>query len=112
MRESAQAWSESYPAMDYRHGPIAIAANRTLVTLLGPPPENLIQDIQRTGATVLASDEDPLAQLVRAQLLAVELAAHRKLDPDRPRALSRSVILARNSRDDGQAQSALSIREG
>ena len=25
MRESAQAWAESYPAMDYRHGPIAVA---------------------------------------------------------------------------------------
>ncbi len=25
VREAAQAWSESYPAMDYRHGPIAVA---------------------------------------------------------------------------------------
>ena len=25
LREAAQAWSESYPAMEYRHGPIALA---------------------------------------------------------------------------------------
>jgi fructoselysine-6-P-deglycase FrlB-like protein len=37
---------------------------------------------------------DPLVQLVLAQRLAVALAAHRGLDPDRPRHLSRSVILA------------------
>ena len=28
LREAAQAWSESYPAMEYRHGPIALAAAR------------------------------------------------------------------------------------
>ena len=26
LRESAQLWTESYPAMEYRHGPISIAA--------------------------------------------------------------------------------------
>src|SRR3712207_7559300 len=26
LRESAQAWTESYPAMEYRHGPISITA--------------------------------------------------------------------------------------
>jgi glucosamine--fructose-6-phosphate aminotransferase (isomerizing) len=28
IREAAQAWSESYPAMEYRHGPIAVAGDR------------------------------------------------------------------------------------
>src|SRR5262249_47060660 len=31
VRETAQAWSESYPAMDFRHGPIAVARSRSLV---------------------------------------------------------------------------------
>jgi D-arabinose 5-phosphate isomerase GutQ len=31
-REAASAWTEAYPAMDYRHGPIAIAQPR-------PPPQ-------------------------------------------------------------------------
>ena len=29
LRESAQLWTESYPAMEYRHGPISIAARGT-----------------------------------------------------------------------------------
>ena len=29
LREAARAWSEAYPAMEYRHGPIAIADSRT-----------------------------------------------------------------------------------
>lgn len=103
LRESAQAWSESYPAMDYRHGPISIASDRTLVTVFGPAPSDLVRDIERTGATVLVSGMDPLAQLVQAQLLAVALAEHRQLDPDHPRSLTRSVILTRDhlERDSG-----------
>ncbi len=34
-REAAQAWSEAYPAKEFRHGPISVAGPRTLVWLLG-----------------------------------------------------------------------------
>ena len=94
MRESAQAWAESYPAMDYRHGPIAVASPRSLVWMLGTPPPGLREQVESTGARVVTSDLDPVAQLVQAQRLAVSLAAARGLDPDRPRALTRSVVLA------------------
>ncbi len=98
VREAAQAWSESYPAMDYRHGPVAVAGPRSLVWVFGPPPPGLVEDVQATGALVLHPGTlpevaDPLAQLVLAQRLAVALAQHRGLDPDHPRHLSRSVIL-------------------
>ncbi len=93
VREAAQAWSESYPAMDYRHGPIAVATGRTLVWIFGAAPDGLVDDVRATGATVVCDGLDPLAQLVRAQRLALALAAHRGLDPDRPRNLTRSVIL-------------------
>jgi glucosamine 6-phosphate synthetase-like amidotransferase/phosphosugar isomerase protein len=43
---------------------------------------------------VIASDADPLTGLTGAQRLAVELATRKHIDPDQPRALSRSVILA------------------
>ena len=43
---------------------------------------------------VVAEPLDPLAGLVRAQRTAVALAAARGLDPDRPRNLTRSVVLA------------------
>ena len=94
MRESAQAWAESYPAMDYRHGPIAVAGPRSLVWMLGAPPSGLVEQVASTGAHVETSSLDPLAQLVQVQALAIAAAEARGLDPDHPRALTRSVVLA------------------
>jgi fructoselysine-6-P-deglycase FrlB-like protein len=92
-REAAQAWAESYPAMEYRHGPISVADAGSLVWIFGPPPAGLVADVRHTGATVEQSAVDPLVDLIRAQRLAVELAAARGLDPDRPRNLARSIVL-------------------
>lgn len=93
IREAAQAWSESYPALDYRHGPVAVAGERSLVTLFGDADPVLAADVERTGATVRHDDVDPLVQLVQAQRLAVEVARSRGLDADSPRHLTRSVVL-------------------
>ncbi|MEO8095766.1 MAG: SIS domain-containing protein, partial [Pseudolysinimonas sp.] len=35
IREAAQAWAESYPTLDYRHGPLAVAHPGSLVWLFG-----------------------------------------------------------------------------
>jgi glucosamine--fructose-6-phosphate aminotransferase (isomerizing) len=93
IRESSQAWAESYPALDYRHGPIAVAGSQTLIQTFGRIPESLAGDIRAVGATLLSDPIDPLAQLVSAQRLAVTLAELRGLNPDRPRHLARSVVL-------------------
>ncbi len=93
LREAAQVWSEAYPAGEYRHGPIAVADESTQVWLFGEPPAGLAEAIGGTGAQLVPSATDPLAQLVRAQRYAVALARSRALDPERPRYLSRSVIL-------------------
>ena len=93
MREAAQAWSESYPAMDYRHGPIAVAGARSLVWMFGTPPSGLVEDVQSTGATVVTGDLDPLAQLIQTQRCAVTVARSRGLNADNPRGLTRSVVL-------------------
>ena len=93
VREAAQAWSESYPLLDYRHGPLAVAHPGSLVWIFGPIEASLIADIEATGATVLTDDLEPLVQLVQAQRLAVALAESRSLNPDTPRHLTRSVIL-------------------
>lgn len=92
-REAAQFWSESYPAMDYRHGPIAIAQAGRLVWNLGGAPDGLAEEVAATGAEFVSHDLDPLAALVVAQRFAVALAVSKGLDPDRPRSLTRSVIL-------------------
>jgi fructoselysine-6-P-deglycase FrlB-like protein len=94
LREAARTWAESYPAMEYRHGPISVSDSSTVVWALGEVPASLLADARRTGAMVIASDADPLIGLTGAQRLAAELAARKHIDPDQPRALSRSVILA------------------
>lgn len=96
VREAAQAWSESYPAMDFRHGPMAVCGPRSLVWMLGDLPPGMADTVATTGARLHHDTLDPLAGLVLAQRFATALAAHRGLDPDRPRLLTRSVILPRD----------------
>ncbi|MEV6206505.1 sugar isomerase [Kitasatospora sp. NPDC051914] len=98
MREASLSWTEAYPAMEYRHGPISIAAPGRAVWVFGDLPEGLAGQIAATGALLVAGSGtdgiDPMADLVRAQRLALAVAAARGLDPDRPRNLTRSVVLA------------------
>ncbi len=94
LREAAGMWTEAYPAMEYRHGPVAVTGAGSIVWLFGTPPDGLDLEIAAAGGTAWFSTEDPLAELVRVQRVAVALARERGLDPDRPRNLARSVILA------------------
>jgi fructoselysine-6-P-deglycase FrlB-like protein len=93
LREAAGMWTEAYPAMEYRHGPVSVTGENSVVWLFGPPPDGLAAEIAAAGGTGWFGG-DPLAELVRVQMLAVGLARARGLDPDRPRNLTRSVILA------------------
>ena len=93
LREAAGMWTEAYPAMEYRHGPVAVTGEGSIVWAFGAPPDGLGAEIAAAGGTAWFSDEDPLAELVRVQRVAVALARARGLDPDRPRNLARSVIL-------------------
>jgi fructoselysine-6-P-deglycase FrlB-like protein len=93
LREAARAWSEAYPAMEYRHGPIATADSRTLVVPIGELDPDLESDIRATGATLLEPEAEPLASVVLAHRLAIALARARGLDPSNPRNLTRSVVL-------------------
>jgi fructoselysine-6-P-deglycase FrlB-like protein len=93
LREAASAWTEAYPAMEYRHGPISVAGPRTLVWAIGPVDAGVLADAADTGATVVDGGSDPMAELVLVQRMAVELAETQGLDPDRPKHLTRSVVL-------------------
>ena len=94
LRESAQAWTEAYPQFEYRHGPISIAAPGRVIWSLGALDPAVAAELRATGATVVDEPRDPLAGLVRAQRVAAEVARARGLDPDHPRHLTRSVVLA------------------
>jgi len=99
LREAAGAWCEAYPAMEYRHGPVSAAGPETLVWVLGAggPYADAVAalpaEIEATGATVVVSARDPLAELVLVHRAAIALALARGLDPDAPRHLRRSVML-------------------
>ncbi len=93
IQESASAWSEAHPALEYRHGPLSAATENSVVWLLGVHDAGLVGDISRTGATVIAGTRDPQAELVLAQRIAVATARARGRNPDQPRYLTRSVML-------------------
>lgn len=93
LRESSQSWTESYVAMEYRHGPISIAQPGRIVWVFGAVPAGLAEDVAATGATLVTSDLDPLAHLVLLHRTAVARAEARGLNPDTPRHLSRAVHL-------------------
>lgn len=92
-RESAQFWAEAYPALDYRHGPLSISQQGRTVWVFGEIPSDLINDIRETEALLEISTLDPLAHLIVAQRVALEIARKRGLNADNPRGLSRSIIL-------------------
>lgn len=93
MRESSQSWTESYPSMEYRHGPLAIAAPGRVTWQFGEAPDGLAAQVEATGARFVQHPIDPMADLVRLHRVALDRAVTRGLDPDQPRNLTRSVIL-------------------
>ncbi|MEU8836091.1 sugar isomerase [Streptomyces sp900116325] len=94
MKEASLSWTESYPAMEYRHGPISITTTGTATWMFGAAPEGLDDQVLSTGARWVESGLDPLAELVRVQRLAIARAEAAGIDPDSPRHLTRSVVLA------------------
>ncbi|MET7463555.1 SIS domain-containing protein [Nonomuraea sp. NPDC005501] len=94
MREASRSWTEAYPAMEYRHGPISIAGPGRVTWMLGKAPDGLREQVEATGGAFHESGLDPMAELVRAQRVAVARATARGLDPDEPLHLTRSVILS------------------
>lgn len=93
MREASQSWTESYPAKEYRHGPISIAAPGRVTWMFGTPPDGLAASVAAAGAHFENRAVDPMADLIRAQRVALERARRAGLNPDLPRNLTRSVIL-------------------
>ena len=93
LREAASAWTEAYPAMEYRHGPISATGPGTLVWAIGAVDPGVLADAADTGAIIVNEGSDPMAELVLIQRMAVELAEAQGLDPDHPKHLTRSVVL-------------------
>lgn len=117
MSEMALTDSAAHQLLDFRHGPISMVDERTLVVALLEPSTTeresaVLDDVARFGGTVLtlsmglngpvgqptvAVDPDQLGYLPlllpAMQLLAHRRAVVRAIDPDQPRNLSAVVIL-------------------
>ena len=94
MRESSQSWAEWFSSVEYRPRPLALAAPGRLTRQLGAPPDGLQAQVEATGARFVHNAIDPMADLVRLHRVALDRAVAKGLDPDQPRNLTRSVILA------------------
>lgn len=95
LRESAKAWAEAYPSMEFRHGPVAAVGEHTLVWSMDPLDPALASEARAAGSGVVSGGDDPLAELVRVHLAAESLAAAAGIDPDAPPNLARSVVISR-----------------
>lgn len=118
LKEMTQSPCEAYNPLEFRHGPISVVDERTLVVLLEGEREaaylaDIERDLRRHGARVVAvgphaasgADDrlvigEGLSDIARCalyipfvQLLAYERAVALGLDPDRPRNLNQVVVL-------------------
>lgn len=93
LKESTQSWTESYHQTEFRHGPISISAPGRAVWALDRLIPDFARDVERTGATLVAHERDPLAELVLVHRFCLLRAADRGLDAGQPRNLARSIIL-------------------
>jgi fructoselysine-6-P-deglycase FrlB-like protein len=95
LREASRAWTESYPSMELRHGPISLLETHSLVWSLSGLPTGLDEDVRATGATLEqpSHDGDPMAEFVRVHRAAIALAELKGIDPSQPRHLARSIVL-------------------
>lgn len=91
-REAAGMWAEAYATAEYRHGPISVAGEGTLVWAMTPLSDAETAAITATGATIHHGGPEPQAELVLLQRHAVAWANAVGRDADRPVHLSRSVI--------------------
>ena len=94
MREAAQLWTEAYPQTGVPARPDLdrpVGPGRLGLRPAAPGPRATTSCA--TGAESSTMTLDPVADLVRVQLLASRIAERRGLDPDRPRHLTRSVVL-------------------
>ena len=115
MKEMALTYAESNSTLDYRHGPKALADDKTLVVIqVEQEEEELVDDLRRElegyGATVLEigpakeleipcyleRGEDTFLRIVPTQVLALEMAKAKGVNPDTPRNLTKVVKIEGN----------------
>jgi glucosamine--fructose-6-phosphate aminotransferase (isomerizing) len=110
LKEMSLTASEAYHAMEFRHGPMSMCdPAAAVIALLSPERSELeqavLRDIEPTGARLVTIGTDaeipaqipswatPALYLLPLQLLALERALAKGLDPDNPRHLTAVIEL-------------------
>lgn len=116
MKEMSLTHAEAYHPMEFRHGPMSMVdQNTVIVGLIGGQGEEaereVLDEMRQLGATTIAvgpfatadyplTRDDSRASLVRylplMQWMAFSRAMHKNLDPDHPRNLAQVVHLPDN----------------
>lgn len=117
LKELTYVMANAYSSADFRHGPIATVADGMPVVLIMPQGAvfadmlQLAQDLKAQGAELIIASDDaaaqslattvlpipsavpewlsPMAAIVPGQVLAMNLARAKGIDPDRPRGLQK-----------------------
>lgn len=113
IQEVSYIHAQGFSAGELKHGPLALITKGTPVVVLGDEPDTLsnAQEAKSRGAFIIGIgpknasvfDEwihvppcdnlQAIASIIPAQLLSYHLALLRKLDPDKPRNLAKSVTV-------------------
>ncbi len=123
LKEMSLTHSEAYHAMEFRHGPMSMCDESAVVVgLVSPERANrelaVIDDIRKfTGTVVTLGDRlqhdisarlspfaRPVLYLPALQLLALERALHKGLDPDAPRNLTAVIELDNDRQNNEQGE--------
>ena len=100
LREAAGAWTEAYPATEFRHGPISAIGASQPVWALSPAPAGLREAVAPPAPPSCRRDAIPWSSSSWRSAPAVRSPKARGLDPDHPLHLTRSVILRRPREED------------
>ena len=93
MREAAQLWTEAYPQMEYRHGPIAIAEPGRAVWVFGRPVATCRATSSRPARSWSMTTSTRWPTWSGRSCWPYVVPSPLRLDPDQPRNLTRSVVL-------------------
>ena len=121
MKEMGIANSEAYYSLEYRHGPMSLVDENTLIIMLANDAtteydNKLLEQMKGFGATVLAIGEDAKTRFACSdytisfadgrstleyaavigfigQFLGLEIAAAKNIDADAPRHLTQAIVL-------------------
>jgi glucosamine--fructose-6-phosphate aminotransferase (isomerizing) len=116
LKEMSLTGSEAYHTMEFRHGPMSMCDDtRAVIALVSPEradlEEAVLSDIAPFGSQIVTVGPEaqhpipadipswatPALYLLPLQLLALERALDRKLDPDKPRHLTAVIHLDASS---------------